>query len=219
MYPRLTARTDSFSGGTTDKNGERHSLNMEAIQQFVANHEFLHNVLFTWPRKASRSSPRHRSRDTCNDDLDRVQTPHPFLHTMQVLLTHLFLEVSSARVWHFAQVWSFAESQKAVYACAEVAPIFGGVNGAEIDMHWILHNANFWKYHMNREEEATLHEAMAALVDVQRPGGWKAKIETGVQSVGKYWKGSYGECLDDMRVQGDGKGLTEDTQPTLVRAT
>lgn len=87
--------------------------------------------------------------------------------------------------------FSFPDSQKAVYSSASVSPIFTGAYGLDVSMEYLLHNLNFWRYHMVREVEHTLYHPFDQLADEQRPRWWSSQPKQGLQSLGKHWKGSY----------------------------
>ena len=88
-------------------------------------------------------------------------------------------------------VYSFPETQTAVYASAKDRPIFGGVRGLDIDMDWVLHQVNFWRYHMTREEECTLYHTFKNLHDEETPKFWTKQLREGHFELGCQWKGSY----------------------------
>jgi hypothetical protein len=77
-------------------------------------------------------------------------------------------------------------------------------------MDYLKHALNFWKYvlvptsdrdnvtdvlphryHMLRDVEATLCFAFDALSTSERPQWWDSKLQTGIDKLGKHWKGSY----------------------------
>lgn len=103
--------------------------------------------------------------------------------------------------------FSFPQSQQIVYGNGS---IFGGVNNLDIDMEWVLHHINFWKYHMVREEEHTLYHAFEALGEADRPRFWSRQLKTGCSGPGKHWKGSYAfvdrETVSHIR---RGRGLND----------
>lgn len=88
--------------------------------------------------------------------------------------------------------YDYPDSQAAVYSTPTTKPIFGGPHGLDIDMEFVLHNINFWKYHMIREVEQTLYYPFQDLEDDERPRWWSSKLQQGEQlKLGKHWKGSY----------------------------
>jgi len=91
-------------------------------------------------------------------------------------------------------VWQFDATQKQVYQSPEAAPIFKGVNNDRVNVPWVLHVLNFFRYHCLRPVESTLHHPYAALPASQRPVFWKQPINNDVKPfLGKVWKGTYGE--------------------------
>lgn len=61
-----------------------------------------------------------------------------------------------------------------------------------INIEYVLHIANFFKYHMVRSEEHTLYQDVWMLAEDQKPKIWEEKLEDGTKPLGRYWKGSYG---------------------------
>jgi hypothetical protein len=89
-------------------------------------------------------------------------------------------------------VYSFEVSQKAVYESAKVAPIFHGFNDLQVNMEWVLHALNFFRYHMMRESENTLYVPFHDLSGLQKPLAWKRKLQDGSHKLGGDWMGTYG---------------------------
>ena len=102
--------------------------------------------------------------------------------------------------------FGFPDSQVAVYSTRDQNPIFIGCNGLDVNMEFMLHNLNFWKYHMVRETENTLFYAFDELGDCDRPRWWSSQLQNEPASrknLGKHWKGSYAyvdrEDIEDVR--------------------
>ena len=89
--------------------------------------------------------------------------------------------------------YGFPYSQQAVYSMPAENPLF--TNGTP-NMEYILHIANFFRFHIKTAEENTLHKAFSALQDKHKPQAWKrAPFQgLGVKPLGKQWKGAYGKC-------------------------
>lgn len=98
--------------------------------------------------------------------------------------------------------YSFPDSQLTVYSPASEQPIFGGCHGLDVNVEFVLHNVNFWKYHMVRQVEGTLFDALDELDLFERPRWWSSQPAQGVRALGKRWKGSYAyldrEELDEL---------------------
>lgn len=87
--------------------------------------------------------------------------------------------------------FGFPDSQSAVYSCGFSHPLIGGIDDRTINMDLLLHNVNFWKYHMIREAEATLFQSFSELDDDERPRWWSTQLTQARQPLGRHWKGSY----------------------------
>lgn len=87
-------------------------------------------------------------------------------------------------------ILGFEASQRAAYL---FKPLFKGYHGLNIDMEWVLHQLNFWRYHMVRPEEITLFSAYSQFEESEYPRYWQnlLKNET-TPAIGRFWKGSYG---------------------------
>ncbi|EMD00714.1 hypothetical protein BAUCODRAFT_61254, partial [Baudoinia panamericana UAMH 10762] len=146
------------------------SVNLAHLENFTNNHDLLNVVLF----------------GVCRVLSDAAGLPKPLLQAVQVVLSPFLF-----RLDRHLQHYSFPDSQQVVYATAETSEIFGGLHGLEIDMEWVLHHINFWKYHMVREAECTLFEAFSELDVEDRPRLWDQKLKQGGNKLGVHWKGSY----------------------------
>ncbi len=154
----------------TDDNGNIKSLNLERIKNFAYDHDILQYVLL--PKTS------HPGKDFS-----------PFLRTIQVMLAHLQFD-------HVLKTptWGFPDSQKAVYESVRKEPIFVGPHKTEVNMQWVAHAVNFFKYHVTREDEGTLFPGYEELREAGmgiKP--WRKKLKRGVQTLGKRWRGTYGE--------------------------
>lgn len=144
------------------------SKNLKVLQRFVKSTNLLDNVFRYAPEKGLYN---------------------PLLMTIQLLLTPWTLNHEIA-----LQSYSFAYSQKAVYAHPKDYPIFLDKYRRHINIEYLLHIANFFKYHIIRSDEHTLFQDVMALEDDEKPKLWAEKLEDGTKQLGRYWMGSYGEC-------------------------
>jgi len=116
--------------------------------------------------------------------------PSTSMQLAQILLSSLSLDPYLI----LQDVWQFDTTQKLVYESPAAAPIFKGVNNDQVNIFWVLHVINFFRYHCLRPVESTLHPPYAALEASQRPGFWKQPIDNNPRPfVGKVWKGTYGQ--------------------------
>lgn len=117
-------------------------------------------------------------------------TPYnPRLLAVQLLLMHWSLLPEYA--FH---TYSFAHSQQAVYGTPNKFPIFTDTHMRNVNIEYLLHIANFFKYHITRSEEHTLFTDFCALDGDERPIPWTERLESGVKEFGKHWMGSYGKA-------------------------
>ncbi|KAK5114906.1 hypothetical protein LTR62_002065 [Meristemomyces frigidus] len=150
-----------------------HSSNMEHIAGFLHNHDLLDEVL-------TADYTKERKREV-------IAVPQDLLQTVQVLLAPAMFDLECPR-----GTFGFPESQHVVYASACDIPIFVGCNNLDVNTEWVLHHLNFWKYHMTRSEEETLHPAFEDLAEDERPRfPSKQLAHGGGEDLGKHWKGSY----------------------------
>ena len=173
------------------------SANLTHLKRFLIANNLL-TIIFEPPKvKAGRFSSKRSS--------DLVK-PTPLLLTLQVICAPMLLSFEPHLV---NEHWAFPDSQCAVYSTANIHPMFIGCNDLDVNMEFILHNLNFWKYHMVREVENTLFYAFEELDECDRPRWWSSQLQQGTtRKLGKHWKGSYAyvdrEDIDAMR-QGDGE--------------
>lgn len=92
-------------------------------------------------------------------------------------------------------VWQFGTSQKMAYQSPAIAPIFKGVNNDQVNVLWVLHVINFFRYHCLLPVESTLQRPYTALEASERPVFWKQPIENDDVKpfTGQVWKGTYGQ--------------------------
>jgi len=89
-------------------------------------------------------------------------------------------------------VYQFEKCRQMAYAPTIEKPIFRGFGPLQINMEWLLHVANFWKYHLTSESECTMFNAFAGLSEDWKPKAWNRQLKRGVQKLGRYWCGIYG---------------------------
>jgi len=88
----------------------------------------------------------------------------------------------------------FYDSQQRVYKCYSQEPIFKGKNNEDINLSWLLHVANFFKFHFKQPGgEGMLSHIYGGLDQSERPKQWCGRLKVGTQELGKRWKGAFGE--------------------------
>lgn len=90
-----------------------------------------------------------------------------------------------------SHVYDFPESQRVAYAAVSRRPIFKGLNKMEVDTDWALHLVNFFRGHVLRPVENTLHRRIAELALNERPQMWNKKLSNSPSRLGEWWKGTY----------------------------
>ncbi|KAK3671156.1 hypothetical protein LTR78_008957 [Recurvomyces mirabilis] len=193
------------------------SANIEHVKKFLQNHGLLNQVFTTNYTKENRRQV--------------IAIPKELLQTVQVLLAPAMFDIRYSN-----DIIGFPQSQQVVYSTVLGQPIFAGCNSLDVNTEWVLHNLNFWRYHMLRESEATLAFAFKDLAHDELPRFWQKRLtHGGGDSLGKHWKGSYAyvgrEDIGDIRAgegavtpiidefNGDdkfGTGAFQDLQLSLV---
>ncbi|KAK5123180.1 hypothetical protein LTR85_003378 [Meristemomyces frigidus] len=188
---------DSFSGKKASADGEAYeSPNVDYILRFIVNQDLL-QVVFLPERRGSK---------------DVHCMPKQLLHTIQVMLAPAMLSLKHKHLLqsHFG----YPQSQYTAYGTAVEHPIFGGCNNLDINMEWVLHHLNFWKYHMVRKDEQTLYEPFKELHDDETPRFWNDQLKTGGNKLGTHWKGCYAyverEVILDIRAGRGQDGMIQD---------
>ncbi|KAK3716377.1 hypothetical protein LTR37_006527 [Vermiconidia calcicola] len=177
---------DSFSEHNPAHAGDKiySSTNMTHLLKFLRANNILN--IFEPPKvKPSRFTTSTRRTDCSSSSTQ--QQPSLLLRALQVLGAPMLLSFEPhLRNRHYA----YPDSQALVYSTATTHPIFHGCYGLDVNMEYVLHNLNFWKYHMLREVEGTLFYAFQDLEGHERPRWWEGKLGQ-AGALGRKWKGSY----------------------------
>lgn len=109
---------------------------------------------------------------------------------VQLCLLHLSLDPFICN----ARPPQFPESQTQVYKCYSEEPIFKGKNKSELNLPWLLHVANFFKFHLKQPGgEGMLSHMYSRLNESELPRQWRGKLRPETQELGKRWKGAFGK--------------------------
>ncbi len=178
---------------------------MAHIQTFILSNPVLFEIQRTNKVKTGRSTRRG-----ANISSSHAMKPSLLMQTIQVLCAPSLLSFEPTR-----ETVNFPTSQSIVYSTAAQHPIFHGCHGLDVNMDFVLHNINFWKYHMLREAEGTLYYAFSELEDDERPRWWDNGLQQGVKTLGRHWKGSYafvnrGEEIETLREGGSADEHVQD---------
>lgn len=157
---------------------------MEAIKDFIRRSDILENVF--------RPRPPRRVKKADGEEPEPGYSP--LLAAVQLMCTATILKAPG-------NIYGFNVSQKQAYSTIRTAPIFGGFNKQEINMEWLLHILNFFKYHIGKESENTLFEPFNKLPKAEKPLNWQGPLRNDHQNLGVHWKGTYAYLdRNEMRV-------------------
>ena len=118
------------------------------------------------------------------------------LAAVKLMCSHFLFNLDGVK----HEVFGIEESQREVYLPTNRAPIYTGPDSTEVNMPWILHNFNFFHYHMVDEEAATLFDSMEALPLNQKLSAWQQPLQDGAHALAKHWKGTY-SYLDHTEIR------------------
>lgn len=168
---RKLTSTESFQGPSeTDRHGRPRCKNQDRLLEFVVRSKLLLN-------------------DRClpppgRNELDCVD---PMLLAVKLMCSHFLFELEG--VPH--HVFGMGESQQAVYTASNHAKMFHGPTHTSVNMEWLSHCLNFFRYHMMSEDAQTLHGSISELSEVQKPSVWQEPLRTGAYPLVRHWKGTY----------------------------
>ncbi|TKA76036.1 hypothetical protein B0A55_05109 [Friedmanniomyces simplex] len=185
LVDAFSEKPDSSDHGTVYE-----SVNLAAVLNFISNHDLLHFVLL--PERKPPPPLRQRTRSS-KSSMDIVCLPQQLLQTIQILLAPAMFDLER-NLNHF----SFSTSQQVVYGTSVEHPIFEGCHGLDVNPAWVLHHINFWKFHMTRPAECTLHGPFRDLSEDGKPRFWSRQLRQGSDTLGTRWKGSYAYLDRDL---------------------
>ncbi|KAI9739003.1 MAG: hypothetical protein M1818_005317 [Claussenomyces sp. TS43310] len=84
------------------------------------------------------------------------------------------------------------EAQEQVYKCFSHEPIFLGGSRNEINVIWLLHVANFFKFHLLKDDSEGIYaDGYINMEKGNLPRAWTGRLKNGAQQLSKRWKGTY----------------------------
>ncbi|KAF2869747.1 hypothetical protein BDV95DRAFT_85486 [Massariosphaeria phaeospora] len=116
-----------------------------------------------------------------------AQKLNPALAATKLMCAHFLFDLDGPR----QNVLAVEESQIAVYAPSNVAPLFTGQYKTDVNMEWVLHSLDLFRCHMTNVELATLYSTMSDLPVSQKPSAWRGLLKHGCYPLSKHWKGTY----------------------------
>ncbi|MCJ1238009.1 hypothetical protein MMC14_005996 [Varicellaria rhodocarpa] len=131
---------------------------------------------------------------------------NPLFEFIQLVLTHWSFDLSLHNETHFFQV-----SQHAVYASPNDHPLLYGPNKDRVNVGFLLHVVNFFKYHLTTSVEQTAIDAYRRLASNEKFKAWNEPLAGGLKELGSTWKTSYGALHNGPNGQlyGQMRGLIE----------
>lgn len=146
-------------------------LNLAVLTKFCQNENILRSVF------DSRNASKRLT-------IGSAGKCEPLLQALQTILSPLtFSDVGG-------DVWCFPASQRIVYSPATEQPIFQGCYGSTVNMEWVLHQINFWKYHFTKDTDSGLFTSISELDHAETPQLWSSKLsQVDTPSFGSKWKG------------------------------
>ncbi|KAH6678571.1 hypothetical protein B0J14DRAFT_688649 [Halenospora varia] len=134
--------------------------------------------------------------DDCfgNNNIVSAKLNNTLIFVIQLILTPISLHP------HFcnAKVSHFDLSQYQVYTTTKSQPLFVGRFKQDINVRWLLHTVNFFKFHLKAGVgEGILSDAYNNLDPHQYPQPWVGPIRSGTHILGKNWKGVHNFLVDE----------------------
>ena len=118
------------------------------------------------------------------------------LQAIRLLCSHFLFDSETA-----LPVWGVEETQQAVYAPTNEAPIFKGAEKDEINMEWLLYCMNFFRNYMTNEEMGTMCSTIQDLPVGDKPSVWRGPLKQGCSPLDKHWKGTFAFLKDSEELE------------------
>lgn len=109
------------------------------------------------------------------------------IYVIQLMLTPFSLDRSLCN----GKVGHFDISQYQAYSTAKLQPIFTGLYKQAVNVHWLLHAVNFFKFHLKSKGEGLLAHEYSHLERGDYPQFWSGHIKGGTQPLARHWKGAH----------------------------
>ena len=161
---------ESFANGVKlDDEGQPECLNMAHLKEFVFK-----SKLFLC---GSKRPPILKPNEYHNTSLIAVRI---------MLAQFLFDGAAPSRSW-----FAMDDAQKAVYAATNTAPIFLGLRKNMVNVEWIFHCLNFFRYYMTDSDHPLFDTIEEELGPSGRPSPWREPLKSGSYPLAKHWQGTY----------------------------
>ncbi|OJD37688.1 uncharacterized protein BKCO1_60004 [Diplodia corticola] len=172
---------DSYNGPSTVRrvydSGESKITchNIEVFKTFVGRSGLIEHLFRPRPTR------NHKANGNCDPATNKYSHA---LAAVQLMCAPTILK-------HPGNIYGFEDSQVWAYATIKTAPIFGGYNKTMINMEWVLHVMNFFKFHIGKSDENTLFDPFNSLAASEKPSYWQGPLHNGPANLGVHWKGTY----------------------------
>jgi hypothetical protein len=114
------------------------------------------------------------------------------VYAIQLCLTPISL---NPRFCSMHKVSHFDLSQYQAYDTPARQPMFCGKYKQDVNLRWLLHVVNFFKYHLTAVDEGLLAHHYKDLESDQFPQPWEGRVEAGTKSLKSHWKGAYSKLI------------------------
>jgi hypothetical protein len=109
-----------------------------------------------------------------------------FVHMIQLTLLHLIFHPD-----HCLSRPAVANiSQEVAYRSEVFEPIFKGWRKDELNIFWLLHVVNHFKFHLKQRGEGILEHVFRDLAKDSLPRAWTGILKNETTNLGKRWKGA-----------------------------
>jgi hypothetical protein len=109
-----------------------------------------------------------------------------FAHMIQLTLLHLIFHPD----YCLSRPSVAVISQEVVYRSQIFEPIFNEVRIDELNIFWLLHVVNHFKFHLKQRREGILEHVYRALAKDSLPRAWTGILKNETTKLGKKWKGA-----------------------------
>ncbi|KFY51008.1 hypothetical protein V496_09025 [Pseudogymnoascus sp. VKM F-4515 (FW-2607)] len=137
---------------------------------------------------------RHKGTDLLENAAGSVDRPNPkrVLRSLPMVIKLCFVHLILHPDFCNIRTNVFLASQEQVYTCLTKEPLFLGKNKYQINMPWLLHAVNFFKFHFKTPDgEGILAHMYQQLDKDELPKAWTGKVRSGTQKLGPHWKGAF----------------------------
>jgi hypothetical protein len=120
------------------------------------------------------------------------------VYAIQLCLTPISL---NPRFCNKYKVSHFDLSQYQAYDTPARQPIFCGRYKQDVNVRWLLHVVNFFKFHLTTNNEGLLAHHYQDLESDQFPQPWEGRIEPGTKPLKSHWRGAYSKFIPGLALE------------------